>query len=162
MTQAQSPQKSMTFDQFMAWQPDESKRYELIDGEVRPMESTGDHSEVTNEPQWKSQATITTGHSVKLAVEVVSTNCRDDYLKKYSDYEALEIAEYWIVDYRALGGVRFIGSPKQPAISVYGLSLNTGEFNRIGQFRGSERIVSQVFPELNLTAEQVFADGGEG
>ena len=34
---------------------------------------------------------------VQLAVEVSSTNWRDDYLYKLAEYEALGILEYWIV-----------------------------------------------------------------
>lgn len=59
-------------------------------------------------------------------IEVVSTNWRDDYYEKYSDYEALGIAEYWIVDYAALGSRNFIGDPKQPTISI--CSLVAGEY----------------------------------
>ena len=51
--------------------------------------------------------------------DVVSTNWQDDYLVKLADYERMEIPEYWIVDYRALGGRRYIGSPKTPTLSVY-------------------------------------------
>lgn len=32
---------------------------------------------------------------------------------KLGEYEALGIQEYWIVDYVALGGRRFIGNPKR-------------------------------------------------
>ncbi|WP_413201124.1 Uma2 family endonuclease, partial [Nostoc piscinale] len=72
---------------------------------------------------------------------------------KFAEYEEIGIAEYWIVDYAALGGKRFIGSPKQPTISVY--TLIEGEY-QITQFRGSDRIQSLSFPELSLTAEQIF------
>lgn len=89
-----------------------------------------------------------------LVVEIVSTNWRDDYLKKLADYEALGIPEYWIVDYLALGASRYIGTPKLPTISVYHLS--EGEY-QVWQFRDMERIISTTFPESMLTAEQVFA-----
>lgn len=52
-----------------------------------------------------------------LVVEVVSTNWHDPYARKLEDYEALGILEYWIVDYQALGGRRFIGFPM---LSQYG------------------------------------------
>ncbi len=57
----------------------------------------------------------------------------------------------------AFGGRRFIGNPKQPTISVY--ALVEGEY-QINLFRGDERIVSPTFPELNLTAQQIFEIGG--
>jgi Uma2 family endonuclease len=105
-----------------------------------------------------------------LVVEVVSTNWRDDYFTKLGRYvrvasrwrslsqrrEEIGIPEYWIVDYAALGGKRFIGNPKQPTISVY--SLVEGEY-QLYLFGGSDRIQSLTFPELNLTAEQIFNAG---
>jgi Uma2 family endonuclease len=106
------------------------------------------------EPLWKKRSTITQGTSVKVVIEVVSTNWRDDYGHKFIDYEALQIPEYWIVDYLGLGGKRYIGTPKQPTFSVY--QLVEGEY-QVQQFRGRDRIISAAFPELNLTAEQVFA-----
>ena len=63
------------------------------------------------------------------------------------------MAEYWIVDYAALGGRDFIGDPKQPTILV--CSLDQGEY-RITKFGGDDRIVSPTFPELNLTGLQIF------
>lgn len=109
-----------------------------------------------NESRWEKESVITRGDSVKLVVEVVSTNWRDDYGYKMIDYEALGIPEYWIVDYLGLGGSRYIGSPKQPTLSVY--QLVDGEY-QIKLFRGDKMIESSVFPDLNLTAVQIF-DGG--
>ena len=108
---------------------------------------------LVNEPLWKKESTVSQGASIPLVVEVVSTNWRDDYLKKAADYEAVGIVEYWIVDYAALGGRRFIGNPKQPTISIY--SLVEGEY-QVSQFRNSSRIQSSIFPELNLTAQEIF------
>jgi Uma2 family endonuclease len=108
------------------------------------------------EPMWRKRSTITKGETVRLVIEVVSTNWRDDYLKKLADYEALGIPEYWIVDYLGLGGRRYIGSPKQPTVTVYQLVDDEYQFQ---QFRGTELIISPSFPELKLSAEQVFAKG---
>ena len=115
-----------------------------------------DEAALANEPRWDRESIITMGSSVRLAVEVVSTNWQDDYLVKVADYERLGIPEYWIVDYAALGGRRFIGNPKQPTISVY--QLVDGEY-QISQFRGDDRVESLAFPELKLTAEQIFRVG---
>ncbi|MEH2450288.1 Uma2 family endonuclease [Nostoc sp.] len=112
---------------------------------------------LVNELLWKKESTVSQAASIPLVVEVVSTNWRDDYLKKVADYEAVGIPEYWIVDYAALGGKRFIGNPKQPTIWIY--SLIEEEY-QVRQFRGSDRIVSPTFAELNLTAEQIFQAGG--
>lgn len=112
-----------------------------------------DKAALRDDPHWEKYSTISRGRSARLIVEVVSTNWRDDYLTKLRDYEAMGIPEYWIVDYLALGATRYLGRPKQPTISVY--RLVDGEYE-VNQFRGSGRIVSTVFPELKLTAEQVF------
>ncbi len=111
---------------------------------------------LNNEQLWKKESTVSDGSSIPLIVEVVSTNWRDDYYFKYADYEEMGIPEYWIVDYAALGGRNFIGNPKQPTISV--CNLVDGEY-QISKFRDSDRIVSQTFPDLNLTANQIFPDG---
>jgi Uma2 family endonuclease len=96
------------------------------------------------------------GSSVRLIVEVVSTNWRDDYRYKLVDYEALGISEYWIADYLGLGGRRYIGNPKQPTFSVY--QLIDGEY-QVSQFRGSDRVVSPTFGQLNLSVQQIFSAG---
>ena len=109
-----------------------------------------------NEPLWKKASTVSQAASIPLVVEVVSTNWRDDYHKKYADYEEMGIFEYWIVDYAALGGREFISKPKQPTILV--CCLEEGEY-LIKKFRGNDHIQSPTFPELNLTAEQIFRAG---
>lgn len=46
---------------------------------------------LASEPLWLKLATITQGTSIQLLVEVVSTNGRDDYLKKLADYKLILI-----------------------------------------------------------------------
>lgn len=111
---------------------------------------------LVNETLWKKQSILSFGASIPLAIEVVSTNWRDDYYLKYADYEEMGIPEYWIVDYAALGGRSFIGNPKQPTISV--CNLVDGEY-QVLKFRDNDRILSQTFPDLNLTANQIFQAG---
>ncbi len=202
----QTISKTITFDEFVAWYPENSvHKYELHNGVIVEMpKGTGDHSDVTgfislklgveidrgelpysipgdcllkpvrdesgyepdvivldrtalaNEPRYKKESVITMGSSVRLAVEVVSTNWRDDYFFKAFDYEEMGIPEYWIVDYLGLGGRKFIGNPKQPTLSVY--QLVDGEY-QVKQFRGSETIESLAFPELKLTVEKIFIAG---
>lgn len=113
-------------------------------------------SNLIHEPLWKKQSTVTQGASIPLVIEVVSTNWRDDYFTKLGQYEAVGIPEYWIVDYAALGGRRFLGNPKQAIISIY--SLVEGEY-QVSQFKGEDRIISATFPELSLTANQIFQAG---
>ena len=111
---------------------------------------------LVNETLWQKQSVLSLGGSIPLVIEVVSTNWRDDYYLKYADYEEMGIPEYWIVDYAALGGRNFIGNPKQPTISV--CNLVDGEY-QVLKFRENDRIVSQTFPDLNLTANQIFKAG---
>ncbi|QSJ16468.1 Uma2 family endonuclease [Nostoc sp. UHCC 0702] len=91
---------------------------------------------------------------IQLAVEVTSTNWEDDYIDKLDEYQRLGITEYWIVDYLAIGLRDYLGNPKVPSVFVFLLNAD-GKYQRT-QFRGSERIGSQTFPELTLTAEQIL------
>ncbi|MEA5616703.1 Uma2 family endonuclease [Cronbergia sp. UHCC 0137] len=90
---------------------------------------------------------------IQLAVEVVSTNWEDDYEDKLDEYQRLGISEYWIVDYLAQGSRKVLGYPKVPTIFVYWLvnGVYQSKF-----FRDDDCIVSITFPELILTANQVF------
>lgn len=112
-----------------------------------------DNQTIGNDPRWERESIITQGTSIRLVVEVVSKNWSDDYALKLEDYEFLGISEYWIVDYLGLGGRRYIGNPKQPTLSVY--QLVEGAY-QVRQFRGNDRIESPTFPELELTALQIF------
>ncbi|MBW4676998.1 MAG: Uma2 family endonuclease [Desmonostoc geniculatum HA4340-LM1] len=114
-------------------------------------------SNLINEPLWKKESTVSLAASIPLVVEVVSTNWDDDYYTKQGKYEGIGIPEYWVVDYLGLAAKKFTGNPKQPTISIY--QLIDGEYQFI-QFRGTARIISPTFPELNLTAEQIFQAGG--
>ena len=108
---------------------------------------------LSDEPRWEQESILTLGTTIPLVVEVVSTNWQDDYLSKYSVYQDLGITEYWIVDYLGLGGRRFIGNPKQPTISI--CRLVDGEYD-VQLFRDGETLESGMFPELDLTANQIF------
>lgn len=199
----QALEKPMSFDEFVAWYPENSGiRYELHDGVIVEMpKPRGKHSRVSgdlafdlgtairqaklpyfipkecvvkvldqsgyepdiivldeialiDEPRWERESVIETAASIRLIVEVVSTNWRDDYLTRLADYEELGIPEYWIVDCAALGGKRFIGDPKIPTFSIYTLD-ESGEY-QLKQFRGDDLIMSVAFPELKLTAREIL------
>jgi Uma2 family endonuclease len=92
---------------------------------------------------------------LQLAVEIVSTNWEDDYIDKLDEYQRLGIAEYWIVDYLAIGSRNYLGNPKTPTIFVYLLDEN-GIYQSTA-YRGTETIISRTFPELALTVEQIFS-----
>lgn len=117
-----------------------------------------DRQQIENEPLWQTSSVIQNGKTVPLVIEVVSTNWRDDYGHKFVEYEAMGIAEYWLVDYRALGAVRYIGKPKQPTITI--CKLVEGEYQTEKFVRG-DRLKSSVFPELELTTNTIFELGSE-
>ena len=112
-----------------------------------------DRDAIASEPRWERESIITMGRSIRLVVEVVSTNWQDDYLTKLRDYEALGLQEYWIVDYLGLGGRLHIGYPKHPTLSVH--QLVEGEYE-VQRFKEGDLIESPTFAQLNLTSEQVF------
>ena len=108
---------------------------------------------LANEPLWQRQPVVTLGRSIKLVVEVVSTNWETDYARKVEEYALLGIPEYWIVDYRGLGGIAFIGKPKQPTFTVCQL---TGEEYRQCQYRLGEAISSILLPNLQLRLDNIL------
>jgi len=101
----------------------------------------------STEPLWEKQPILTSSQAIKLVVEVVSINWQDDYARKVEEYSSLGIAEYWIVDFRGLGGISFIGKPKQPTLTI--CQLEDDEYQQ-KLYRLYERISSAVFPELSL------------
>lgn len=83
-----------------------------------------------------------------LVVEVVSTeSISRDYRRKRSEYAVLEIPEYWIVD------------PLKNQVCV--LLLEDGLYEE-SVFTGNQPIVSQTFPKLSITVEQVLAASNIG
>jgi Uma2 family endonuclease len=105
------------------------------------------------EPLWQREPILTGGSAIRLVVEVVSRNWQDDYARKVEEYALLSIPEYWIVDFRALGGIEFIGKPKQPTFTVCQL---IGDGYRKQQFRLGESILSKLLPELVLQLDDVM------
>lgn len=106
-----------------------------------------------DEPRWEREPVIVLGASVKLVVEVVSTNWETDYARKVEEYALLGIPEYWIVDYRGLGGRAFIGSPKQPTFTVGQL---VGEDYQQQQYRLGQAVTSPLLPNLSLRLDDVM------
>ncbi|WP_445301235.1 MULTISPECIES: Uma2 family endonuclease [unclassified Microcoleus] len=81
----------------------------------------------------------------QLVVEVVSPGRvgRDrDYISKRDQYAARGIPEYWIVD------------PQEQIVAV--LRLESGQSLEVGVFQGEQGLVSPMFPQLSLTAQQVL------
>lgn len=112
-----------------------------------------DETNLVNEPLWQQEPVITLGRSIKLVVEVVSTNWETDYARKVEEYALLGIPEYWIVDYRGLGGTAFIGKPKQPTFTVCQL---VGDEYQQQQFRLGESVKSASLEGLQLRLDDVL------
>lgn len=112
-----------------------------------------DETVIINEPLWDKEPVITLGRSIKLVVEVVSTNWETDYARKVEEYALLGIPEYWIVDYRGLGGIAFIGKPKQPTFTV--CQLNGDEYSQ-QQYRLGQSITSNLLPNLQLRLDEIL------
>ncbi|MDZ8095182.1 MAG: Uma2 family endonuclease [Nostoc sp. DedQUE05] len=102
-----------------------------------------DQTQLINEPLWQQQPVITSGNSIKLIAEVVSTNWQNDYARKAEDYALLGIPEYWIVDYLGIGGREYIGKPKQPTVTI--CSLREDEYQK-QLFQNNDRLISLIFP----------------
>ncbi len=86
----------------------------------------------------------------RLVVEVVSPgepgsdNYDRDYVEKPSEYAKRGIPEFWLID---------------PARSVVFVLSVVGANYTAAEFRGSDRIQSTQFKQLNLTAQQVLTAG---
>jgi Uma2 family endonuclease len=78
-----------------------------------------------------------------LAVEIVSPGSKKtDYGSKEEEYKAIRVLEYWIVDLR---------NSKVSVLLLEGSGYKTTEF------KGNEQIISQTFPELTLTSQQILS-----
>jgi Uma2 family endonuclease len=78
-----------------------------------------------------------------LVVEVISESTKSvDYRTKRSEYAVLNIQEYWIVD------------PLEQVVTLCNLVEG---FYDASEYREGDRVLSPTFPELALTAEQIFA-----
>jgi Uma2 family endonuclease len=115
-----------------------------------------DQTQLIHELRWQQQPVIMSSVSIKLIVEVVSTNWQNDYARKVEDYALLGVPEYWITDYLGLGGREYIGKPKQPTITVCQLVDDVYE-KRL--FRQDDILASGTFPDLQLQVEAIFAAG---
>lgn len=115
-----------------------------------------DETRLGSEPLWQQEPVITSGTSIQLIAEVVSTNWQNDYARKVEDYALLGVPEYWIVDYLGIGGREYIGKPKQPTVTI--CTLQEDEYQK-QLFQRNESLISSVFPQLQLTAQQVFVAG---
>lgn len=134
------------------------KRKILVRTETRSGQEQGRHPDVCviDKTLWNSDvfAYSALTEPFELAVEVASTNWRDDYIDKLDEYRRLGIREYWIVDDLMMASKQYLGEPKEPTVFVY--RLVDGEY-RESRFREQELIESATFPELGLTVGEIAA-----
>ncbi|MCG6138466.1 MAG: Uma2 family endonuclease [Nostoc sp. LLA-1] len=139
---------------------------------LRPDVIVLDQEKLSSEPLWHKEPIICNGSTIKLVAEVVSqcvarvprveatdepvrvsTNWQDDYARKVEEYAFLNIPEYWIVDFRGLGGLQFIGNPKQPTFTV--CQLVNGVYEQ-HQYRLGDTISSDLLPNLEMTLNDIM------
>ena len=92
----------------------------------------------------------------ELTIEIVSTNWEDDYVKKPLWYAAFGVKEYWIADLL----LKLDQYPKrkhpdinEPTLSIETLQVGAYQWQR---FTGNQWVASRLFPELELTVEQLI------
>jgi Uma2 family endonuclease len=120
---------------------------------LRPDVVVLDENVLAAEPLWEKQPILTSGRAIRLVAEVVSTNWQDDYARKVEEYALLGIPEYWIVDFRGLGGLNFIGKPKQPTLTVCQLESDCYHQQ---QYRLGEWVASSILPELQFQLDNLM------
>lgn len=78
-----------------------------------------------------------------LVIEVISPSTKTvDYRAKRTEYAARDIPEYWIID------------PLEAKVSVL---INSDGWYDVTEFFNSDRIISPIFPELQLTPQTIFS-----
>lgn len=107
---------------------------------------------VVTAAQWQElqiQSAVLVEFPPLLVVEVVSAGTKIiDHRRKRAEYNVVEIPEYWLVDF-------IEDEPKYPP-GVTILTLVEGFYEQ-AVFKLSDRIISETFPELTLTAEQILS-----
>ena len=103
------------------------------------------------EPSEQRQAVL--ADPPKIAIEVVSTNWKDDYQTKSALYAAFGIAEYWIVDFLLTRKNHpFLRNPEieEPTLSIGLLQNNRYQWQR---YTGNRRIVSPTLSDLDWSVD---------
>ena len=90
----------------------------------------------------------------RLIVEIASGNWSTDLVEKQEEYEALQVPEFWIVDYRGQIPAKYCQRGKGKKVIV--LTLADGVYRKAEYLEG-ETVPCLTFPELGLTVEQILA-----
>jgi Uma2 family endonuclease len=89
----------------------------------------------------------------QMIVEIASGNWSTDLVDKQEEYEALQVPEYWIVDYRGQIPAKYCQRGKGKKVIV--LTLENGAYRKAEYLEG-ETVPCLTFPELSLTVEQML------
>lgn len=115
---------------------------------------------------WLQQEDSILREAPSAAIEIVSINWRDDYEKKPLWYAGYGVQELWLID--PLYVKQRYPKAKNPKIAEPTISIGklkpspkiTVQYEYDFQvFTGSNRIESELFPELKLTVDQIVAFG---
>lgn len=106
---------------------------------------------IVTKAQWQellNRPAVLTNSAPLLVVEVISEGSKTiDHRRKRAEYNIIGIPEYWIVDF-------LTNDPKYPpGVTVLNLVEDLYEENI---FRNNDQIISQIFPQLNLTVKQIL------
>ncbi len=121
-----------------------------------------------NQDDWRRQTEVEAvlREPPSVVIEIVSTNWEDDYRNKSLWYAAFGVFEYWIID--PLYHLDRYPTKKNPKIEKPTISIGTLKPSdsilvehdyQFRSFTGSERIQSRVFPDLQLTVDEIVAFG---
>jgi len=90
----------------------------------------------------------------RMIVEIASGNWSTDLVEKQEEYEALQVPEYWIVDYRGQIPGKYCQRGKGKKVIV--LTLEEGVYQK-AEYVAGETVPCLTFPKLELTVEQILA-----
>lgn len=105
---------------------------------------------VCQREQWRAMSTLTKsifleGNQPDLVIEVSSPgNEASDTVDKRLEYALAKIPEYWIIN------------PMRSNVLVLQLDLSAGQYQEIGEYRGTDRISSVLLPQFQVTADELL------
>lgn len=137
-------EKKLNFEEYLNYENEDNK-YELFDGELILMNPpTGFHALIINKQQIDEVLNVSAilESPPLLVIEVVSPESEiRDYRYKRTEYSAMGIAEYWIID------------PNREKITV--LNLEEGMYEEI-PVRDTGQFNSLLFSEIQINPKDIF------
>ncbi|NET37535.1 MAG: Uma2 family endonuclease [Cyanothece sp. SIO1E1] len=87
-------------------------------------------------------------------MEIASGDWSTDLVEKQEEYEALQVPEYWIVDYRGQIPAKYCQRGNGPKVIV--LTLTGGVYQKM-EYLQDEVVPCTTFPSLELTVDHILA-----